>query len=485
MTLAAVATSAAAAAAAAAGSIACCFVVEQRRSNALDAQRAEIAALCKGLHSAPGLPAATSDSVLLEEIKELRMATGMFHEVLARLADVEKRSDGALLQEIKSLRKGLHEVLQQRPTPGSSEATLLEEFRTICRDVSAEMRVVMERWDDVDVRRAAAPVAGQAPASAGLPAPADWCLKQSQEIPLVGIPGENLDVISGRLDHSSVDTANHILYLACLGSHCVLAIDTFAGKVVETLTGDIEREYQLYRKSTRWSCSVPSIYTPQGVLYVAATEHLYVASASGNVHIYSTWAGGASKLLGVLDFDGEVDNLRYFDGHVLVGYGDGCIGRIIDQPGLQRWDAHTGESGDDSSSDGESSLLDHNISYREKAERESQRREKRLEQSAAMRSQFQEACLDMSKSFAVDEHPEGFEIEQTTHPHRERRIFVNVADKCQVQVLGYDSGNTLDRWQLPEPLGANYPMRLDEENGLLLLGVRKPAAASCVLALVS
>ena len=499
MTLAAVAASTAAAAAAV-GSIACCVAVEQRRwILAFDAQREEFVALCKALHGAPGLGAATPDSVLLEEIKELRKATGMFHEVLARLAEAEKRSDGALLEEFRSLRKGLHEMQQQRSVPGSSDLALLEEFQAIRRDISAEMRVVMERWDDLDTRRGgAAPVAGQAPASASLPVPVDWCLQQSQEIPLVDIPNEDLDMISGRLDHFAVDTANHILYLACLGSHCVLVIDTFAGRVVGALTGDTEGELydaddnrRFYHRAEdgklqpRYTCRVPSVRTPQGVLYVAATQHLYVASASGNVHMYSTSASGArTLLLGVLEFDGEVDNLRYFDGHVLVAYGDGAIGRIFDQPGLERWDAHNGDSGDDSSSDGESSS-DRPWDKRYKKEKRQEEKKRSLQRSKAMRAHFQEACLDMSKTFAVDEHPEGFEIEQTAHPHRERRIFVNVADKCQVQVLGYDSGKTLDRWQLPAPLEANYPMHLDEENGLILLGVRKPAAASCVLALVS
>lgn len=188
----------------------------------------------------------------------------------------------------------------------------------------------------------------------------------------------------------------------------------------------------------------------QGVLYVAATNRLYVASAAtGAVYVYGVSATRiGQKPLGVVDFGEEADNLRYVeDGRVLVGFGDGeaaaaAIGTILDQAVTK------GYSG------------------------------RRMRQKIKPRR-------DTTKTWLVDAHPESFQIEQSQTASRQRRIFVNVAEQQEVQVLSCDSGETLARWQLPVPLGANYPMHLDEAQELLFLGVRKPVADACVLVLVS
>jgi hypothetical protein len=412
------------------------------------------------------------------------------------------------------------EEQQQRASlPGASvgaargsdpHGVLLEEIKELRKDTSSMLQEMLSRL-------AAAPDSQQG--SADAVALEGWCLKQSQEIPLVdhAPPQVKLDPealerhdskfpILGRLDHFAVDTSNHLLFLACLGSNCVLVIDTFAGKVVDTLAGrHCLPDYPYWEG--------PAVDTPQGLLYVAETEHLYVASASGSVHVYFT-RDRAFSLLGVIELDGEVDNLRYFDGHVLVGYGNGAIGRIVDTPGLESWDGKARESdatcgntdpagaGEARESDATSGNADptgagedadrswkkSHDDFKAQLRAQSQRRQQEIELALDRRRAIQanlEDRLDTSKTYVVDEHPEGFQIEQTPNLGRERRIFVNVADTSQVQVLGYDSGETLGRWQLPEPLDSNYPMLLDEDNELLLLGVRKPTASSCVLALVS
>ena len=61
------------------------------------------------------------------------------------------------------------------------------------------------------------------------------------------------------------------------------------------------------------------------------------------------------------------------------------------------------------------------------------------------------------------------------------KVFVNIADEQQVQVIDRQTGKTVTRWRLPQPLAGNFPMHLDVAQRLLFLGVRKPAASACVL----
>ena len=73
--------------------------------------------------------------------------------------------------------------------------------------------------------------------------------------------------------------------------------------------------------------------------------------------------------------------------------------------------------------------------------------------------------------------PESFQIQDDG-----RRIFVNVADESCVQVLS-GSGETLDMWQLPDGLGGNFPMCLDQMGRTLFVAARKPVSRACLLAL--
>ena len=113
--------------------------------------------------------------------------------------------------------------------------------------------------------------------------------------------------VQGRIDHMSIDVKGQRLFVSALGNNTVEVIDIKAGKRVKTITGLAE---------------------PQGVLYVPATDRLYVANAKdGSVRIFD---GTSYALLKTLDYGDDADNLRYDADRqtALVGYGGGALGAI-------------------------------------------------------------------------------------------------------------------------------------------------------------
>jgi YVTN family beta-propeller protein len=75
-----------------------------------------------------------------------------------------------------------------------------------------------------------------------------------------------LPEVQGRIDHLSVDVKGQRLFVSALGNNTVEVIDIKAGKRVKTISG---------------------LQEPQGVLYVSATDRLYVANAKdGSVRIF-------------------------------------------------------------------------------------------------------------------------------------------------------------------------------------------------------
>src|SRR6516225_5599984 len=113
--------------------------------------------------------------------------------------------------------------------------------------------------------------------------------------------------VQGRIDHMSVDVKGQRLFVSALGNNTVEVIDVKAGKRVKTITGLAE---------------------PQGVLYVPASDRIYVANAKdGSVRIFD---GTSYALLKTIDYGDDADNLRFDATHqsILVGYGDGALGEI-------------------------------------------------------------------------------------------------------------------------------------------------------------
>jgi DNA-binding beta-propeller fold protein YncE len=120
-----------------------------------------------------------------------------------------------------------------------------------------------------------------------------------QEVrPLVLTEAIPLENIKGRFDHFG--TSGRKLFVSALGNNTVEVIDISGRTLDHTITG------------------VPN---PQGVVYAAEVNKLFVASSKGKLYIYD---GTSLDLITAIDFHGDVDNLRYdaANKRVYVGYGD-------------------------------------------------------------------------------------------------------------------------------------------------------------------
>ena len=113
--------------------------------------------------------------------------------------------------------------------------------------------------------------------------------------------------VQGRIDHMSMDVKGQRLFVSALGNNTVEVIDLKAGKRTNTIS---------------------RLGEPQGALYVAANDRLFIASAKdGTVKMFD---GTSLQLLKTIDYRDDADNLRYDSSHqrVYVGYGDGGLGEL-------------------------------------------------------------------------------------------------------------------------------------------------------------
>ena len=157
---------------------------------------------------------------------------------------------------------------------------------------------------------------------------------------------------------------------------------------------------------------IDGLAEPQGTLYLAEWDKLFVAnSANGHVNVYD---GAKFTLIDTIDFGegSDPDNLRYDAAakKIYLGYGDGAIA-VIDPVTNKR----------------------------------------------------------LPTEYKFEGHPEGFQLE-TKGP----RIFVNVADAKNIQVINRSNGKMLT-WSLPNGHSANFPMVLDEADRRVFIGTRKPS----------
>ncbi|MBV8775307.1 MAG: hypothetical protein JO166_23685 [Deltaproteobacteria bacterium] len=84
------------------------------------------------------------------------------------------------------------------------------------------------------------------------------------------------------------------------------------------------------------------------------------------------------------------------------------------------------------------------------------------------------AVIDPARSakiaeISLDGHPESFQLEG-----RGNRIFVNVPNAGEIEVLDREKRIVLARWKL-KAATANFPMALDEKNQIMFVGCRRPA----------
>jgi YVTN family beta-propeller protein len=205
--------------------------------------------------------------------------------------------------------------------------------------------------------------------------------------PLVLTEAIPLEGIKGRFDHFA--TSGRKLFVSALGNNTVEVIDVSGRTLEHTITG------------------VPN---PQGVVYAPEADKLFVGSSKGKLYIYD---GTSFDLIKAIDFQGDVDNLRYDPAttRVYVGYGEDETGAIASV------DAMTNER--------------------------------------------------LGKEYELGAHPESFQLE-TSGPN----IYVNLPDLKQIAVINRNT-HAIIRWALT--LEHNFPMALDEADHRLFVGTHEPA----------
>jgi len=163
--------------------------------------------------------------------------------------------------------------------------------------------------------------------------------------------------------------------------------------------------------------TIRDLAEPQGVFYDPATRHLFVAC--GLDGITKIFDGNTFQVLETVKFPDDADNIRYDPRSkgVIVGYAGAKQ--------LRKREEGTGGLG------------------------------------------FIDSSGKKTEDIVIDAHPESFRLEESGS-----RIFVNVPDKKEIEVIDAAKRSVLARW--PVSAEDNFPMALDEANHRLLIGVWKP-----------
>ena len=213
----------------------------------------------------------------------------------------------------------------------------------------------------------------------------------AEKSPLLLVQEIPLPNVGGRIDHFTFDAKRKRVIGAALGNNTVEVVDTFAGRDIHSITGAA---------------------APQGVVYVADLDKLFVANGTdGELRIYD---GDSFKLLNTVDIGEDADNVRYdpVEKKVYVAFGGDEGG------GIAVVDAASG---------------------------------KRLEDAAKL-----------------DAHPESFQIAMS-----KSAIYANIATKAKIVVIDRAT-HKVTEWPLKTGK-ANYPMAFNEADHRVFVVTRKPA----------
>lgn len=164
--------------------------------------------------------------------------------------------------------------------------------------------------------------------------------------------------------------------------------------------------------------TITDLAEPQGVFYDAATNRLYVACAlDGTTKIYN---GTDFHLLTAVKFPDDADNIRYDarSKSIIVGYAGAKA--------LRNRENGTGGLG------------------------------------------FVNSDGKMTGEIVIDAHPESFQLEKAG-----TRLFVNVPDKGEIEVVDVRTREVVARWPVTSAKD-NFPMALDEAHNRLFVGTRTP-----------
>lgn len=205
----------------------------------------------------------------------------------------------------------------------------------------------------------------------------------TSQIPLPGV--------HGRFDHFTFDPSEPArIFISALGNNSVEVIDLVEDTVVQHISG---------------------IPEPQGIAFAVGLNKLFVGSRKGKLYIYD---GGDYRLITAIDYNADVDNLRYDAGskRIYVGYGD------EDKAAIGMVDATTNQR--------------------------------------------------LDEVYKTGAHPESYQMEKSGP-----NLYVNLEDLKQVGVIDR-STKKLTKWELPPKFQENFPMALDESDHRLMIVTRTP-----------
>jgi DNA-binding beta-propeller fold protein YncE len=157
--------------------------------------------------------------------------------------------------------------------------------------------------------------------------------------------------------------------------------------------------------------SITGIPEPQGIVFAVGLNKLFVGSRKGKLYIYD---GTDYKLITSIDYNADVDNLRYdaASKRVYVGYGDD------DKAAIGMVDATTNQR--------------------------------------------------LDEVYKLETHPESYQLEKSGP-----NLFVNLMDLKKIGVIDRTT-KKVTTWELPPKFGENFPMALDEADHRLMIVTRTP-----------
>ena len=171
-------------------------------------------------------------------------------------------------------------------------------------------------------------------------------------------------------------------------------------------------------KAGRATHTIADLPEPQGVFYDASNNKLFVACGlDGSTRIFD---GATFSALATVKFPDDADNVRYDaqTKRVIVGYAGAKQ--------LRKRTAGTGGLG------------------------------------------FIDSNGNKTANVVIDAHPESFRLEESGN-----RIFVNVPDKQEIEVVDRAKLTVIARWPVTSAQG-NFPMALDETHHRLFVGTWTP-----------
>jgi DNA-binding beta-propeller fold protein YncE len=125
----------------------------------------------------------------------------------------------------------------------------------------------------------------------------------------ISVPG-----VEGRIDHFAFDAVGERLFVCALGNNTVEVLDLRSGERVHSIAG---------------------LGSPQGIVYVAEFNRLFVANNKDG--ILKIYGAKSFQPIGELNFNDDADNVRYDDAtkKVYVGFGSGGIAVVNASDGRQ------------------------------------------------------------------------------------------------------------------------------------------------------